>query len=435
MKAYMIGLTALVAAISAGESRAAQRVYVSIENLSQPPNFQAEFPNSAPTAFPLWYAFHDGSVDIFDEGQPASAELAALAKEALIIPLMLRVRQDFPEATVNMVTNNFYGQDSVFETTNFQARSQLLDPEKHRFFSFAAKLVPSDDGFVGNDDPLSVRVFGPDGKFLGPIVIDVYGNEVWDAGVRLNNETGTLYVDNRPPDLSQGVATSEPIRKHPGYNGSVGNPGGSPVGILGVLGDICATSRRSVFCFQIDQTSGDFARPNYPIARIRISERVDASMSGSWSAPALSGEGYTFMVMGSPPQLAIGGYTYLPDGSGRQLWLFGTAAMSESGATSVPLLSTSGGAFASTQNPANVRAEPWGEIRVSFVNCEEALIRLYPISPEYVGFGDNRLIYLGRTLGMTPAGLDRGCFSPVFSRDDPDNSWPDLMDDIIEPQP
>jgi hypothetical protein len=409
------------------------KVVVSIENLSQPSNFEATLPNTAPTAFPLWYAFHDGSMDTFDTGSLASDEVAALAKEGIIIPLIERARSEHPSATVNMIANNHGGPDSVAEITNYRARAQVLDPARHTFFSFAAKLAPSDDAFLGNDEPTRFRVFDADGEFLGPIVIDVYGDEVLDAGVRENNETGTMYVDSRLPDLSQGVATSEPIARHPGYNGSLANPEGTPVGILGVLGEFCDVSRRSVDCFQLDTVKGDFTRPNYPIARIRITREVDASFSGAWHAPSLSGEGYTLMISGSPPTVSVGAYTYLPDGSGRQLWLFGQGPLDGTVAR-VPLMSTSNGVFASPQNPSMVQVSAWGEVRISFFSCNEILTTLHPTSPDYIGFGENRLIFLEKTIA-TGTGNERSCFSPALDTSRPDNSWPHPRDDVIVPQP
>jgi hypothetical protein len=434
MKSYLTPMLSLAFLISSLPALASTKVIVSIENLSQPSNFEAELPNTAPTAFPLFYAFHEGSIDLFDEGALARPTLAALAKEGIIIPLIQETRTQHPTATVNMVTNNFSGPDSAVQFTNYLARAQVLDPELHRFFSFAAKLAPSDDAFIGNDDPLDVRVFDNDGRFLGPIVIDVYGHEVWDAGARVNNETDVLYVALREPDLSRGTSSSEPIAKHPGFNGSDGNPSGQPVGILGVVGGGCSFSRQSLSCFQLDPEAGDFSRPNYPIARIRITERIDASLSGLWNSPVLSGEGYTLIISGSPQTLSVGGYSYLPDGSGKQVWLFGNAPTSEFGGV-VPLFTTSGGSFASPQNPANVQVQPWGEFYITFVSCDEVLIRLLPISPEYTGLGENRLIYLYRTLGLINTGLERTCYSPVFLRDPPDNSWPDFINDVIEPQP
>jgi hypothetical protein len=63
------------------------------------------------------------------------------------------------------------------------------DPMVNRYFSFASMLVPSNDFFLGNDDPMAYELFDAGGNFLGPLTIDVYSDDAWDAGTEVNDLT------------------------------------------------------------------------------------------------------------------------------------------------------------------------------------------------------------------------------------------------------
>ncbi len=54
-------------------------------------------------------------------------------------------------------------------------------------------LIPSNDGFFGNDDPMAIEVFGSNGvfSFAGPIELSL--DQLWDAGSELNNGLGAAF--------------------------------------------------------------------------------------------------------------------------------------------------------------------------------------------------------------------------------------------------
>lgn len=51
-------------------------------------------------------------------------------------------------------------------------------------------VIPSNDLFFGNDNPMSSPLFDAGGHFAGPIVIDVYGWDVRDNGTEVNDAFG-----------------------------------------------------------------------------------------------------------------------------------------------------------------------------------------------------------------------------------------------------
>jgi hypothetical protein len=138
-------------------------------------------------------------------------------------------------------------------------------PGVNRYLSYAAMIVPSNDAFVANDNPLAYPLFDDAGNFLGPVTIDVFGSDVNDAGTEVNSETSAAFLPEPYGQTgpNQGDDQGGVIMAHPGFNGSIGNPDGMPVNILGGMTATGAT---------IDTVLGDFTRDggNVPVARITI---------------------------------------------------------------------------------------------------------------------------------------------------------------------
>ena len=401
---------------ASASSAAVQLVVIEVETLSQP-SWQALSPMNnnnhaiplpltyAPSAFPFWYAFHNGSVDTFDLGQTASSELGSLAKEGYVRPLIGRYVAAGASSNFLMNTPWGWGVDPL-ELAQPVARAQYLDPVRHKFLSYLAKVNPSDDAFIGNDDPQRIRIFDDSGKFVGPIVIDVYGGDVLDAGVRQNDEIDISWLD-RPVDgnLNAGVATSHSIAVHPGYAGSIRNPGGTP-GVFGTRSLSCGYNPGGAepLCINIDSVRGDFTRPGYPLLRIRITSGIDGSYSGTWYDPARDGEGFMLDVAeGNPPVLSASWYTYAPDGSGRQVWLVGSGPVTYNSAK-LDMYESTGGRFAATTNPANVVRRLWGTLDIGFARCEQGRVLYTPADPSYPA-GD----YFIRPLTPRPQGTGHLC--------------------------
>lgn len=420
-----LGLLLLAAAqAAAGQTRT---LIVEVETLSQLPNWQQQIQqpdgsgpippveNYAPAIWPVWFAFHDGSVDTFNVGSLASTELGQLAKEAYVRPLIARYGANGSVTSFIMNTPWGTGVDQL-EQANPIARRIEVDFRRHAFFSFLGKLSPSDDGFVGNDDPERYRVFDADGRFSGPLVIEVWGEDVLDAGVRANTETSVLSV-HRTIDLNAGTPSSEPIAPHPGYRGSLRNAD-QGAGLLGVRSRFCGLSG-AADCFHLDPIRGDFTRPGYPLLRIRISAGLDGSFSGTWFDPARSGEGFLIDVTEAvQPQLTVAWFTYAPDGSGRQMWLTGSGPIDFLDAV-VPLFDARGGRFGSTDNPTAVQLTPKGQLRIGFAFCNQGRITFTPSDSSLPPVD-----YFIRRLTPTPRGTSQFCSRASLGVGRSVESWP-----------
>ena len=163
---------------------AAELLQVTFENLSD---------DTGLANTPVWIAAHDGAFDIGDLGAAASG----------FGGLELIAEDGDPSELVNRFANEGVGNDDVifapdgfagapvFEagevvTHDFMVDDTLASP----YFSFASMVIPSNDAFIGNLNPLAYRLFDNAGNFLGPQTIVIYGSQIWDSGTVVNDPLG-----------------------------------------------------------------------------------------------------------------------------------------------------------------------------------------------------------------------------------------------------
>ena len=119
------------------------------------------------------------------------------------------------------------------------------------------------------DNALADPIFDQNGNFIGPLVIERRGSDVLDAGTEVNTEADAAFLNQLAPDT--GLDENGVVASHPGFNGSVENPDGAPVNILGGTTAPGAT---------IDTIVGDFTADDDLLLRIVI-ERVAVADAGN----------------------------------------------------------------------------------------------------------------------------------------------------------
>ncbi len=194
----------IVAAIAAGAIAApaasAQTVSITVENTSPAGGFSVT---------PFWLALHDGSFDAFDTGAAAGAGIMTIAElgDTSVVSGALTAAQASAVQTTLAEPNGapvFSPGESASTTLS------VGDPTVNRFFSYASMVVPSNDMFVGNDG--AIELFDAAGNFNGPLVIEIYGSDVWDAGSEVNDiANGAAFVDGLDATLGAdegGVVTA-----------------------------------------------------------------------------------------------------------------------------------------------------------------------------------------------------------------------------------
>ena len=328
---------------------------------------------------PVWVGFHDGSFDSHNMGELASPELERLAEDGAIGPLSDAFAMAAPSGHDGIITDpeGFEGAP-VFDPMSMESMTFNLDKQNQSYFSYASMVIPSNDAFIANDDQMAYPIFNADGSFAGPISIRVMGSDVLDAGTELNNEMDAAFFNQSAPDT--GSTSSDMIAAHPGFNGSMGNPDGTPQNILG------GTSNPGIF---FDETAADFSMAGYELAEITISRAVDGSFSGTWYDPERDGEGIMMEVSSDAhgsPIAVVSWYSYQLDDSGDQLWLMGTGPIVGDTAF-VEMYISSGGQFGAGFDPADIALEHWGQVQLKFVDCGFVILS-YTAADQAYGMGE-----------------------------------------------
>lgn len=140
---------------------------------------------------PLVSLFHDGSFDTFDTGGSASASLEALAEEGNPAPTL----EDAEAAGVTggvVLGPDGFGGAPVIDPGETASATFDIDPTSGRYFSFLSMVIPSNDLFIGNEDPMAHEIFDALGTFLGK-TIEIYTTAVWDAGTEENTNLGAAF--------------------------------------------------------------------------------------------------------------------------------------------------------------------------------------------------------------------------------------------------
>ncbi len=246
MKIINKGIATLALGLSLSLSATAAVVEVEVSNL---------FDDGGLAITPVWVGFHDGTFDSFDAGSSASASLQNLAENGATGDISSDFAASNPSGTDGTIFA-FGGNAPVFEpgesaTSGFFS----VDPTTSGYFSFLSMLIPTNDAFIGNDNPLAYSLFNAQGIFQ-ELEILVLGSEVYDAGTELNRGFGAPFLVGggaEPRQDEGGVVTFS--------NGLSVLPGG-----LAIIGSNTPTG------YTIDQAAADFTAAGFEVARISVTQ-------------------------------------------------------------------------------------------------------------------------------------------------------------------
>ncbi len=174
-----------VLTIAASAIQAQQRmVTVTITNLAKP--------NSISFA-PLHLGFHNGAFDAFNIGNPGGPGIVSVAEGGA----GGQWQADFAAADPTANRGTIGGA-----LTPGQSRSQsfIVNAGMNRFFSFASMVIPSNDFFIGNDNPQQYRLFDDAGNLLISSITQTAG-QIWDAGSETFSVGGAAFLVNGMNDV------------------------------------------------------------------------------------------------------------------------------------------------------------------------------------------------------------------------------------------
>ena len=168
---------------------------------------EVEITNIAPTGgtyiTPVWVGFHDGSFDSYNSGLSAQPGLEALAEDGNFAPLS----GDFL-AGLTYIDNS--GAPSSATVVSGQPGSERVDGAiangapiapgetasatfdidaagANQYLSYASMILPTNDYFLANGDPMAHDLSSLDGAPIGTEITFFIGQSVNDAGTEVND--------------------------------------------------------------------------------------------------------------------------------------------------------------------------------------------------------------------------------------------------------
>ncbi|TWT96182.1 hypothetical protein Pla108_32700 [Botrimarina colliarenosi] len=192
MKFLWIGSPLAVALVWQGLAPSAQaanvQLRITVENLS---------PANSVSLAPFRFGFGDGTFDAFNAGsaafllgQPdiASAPIVSIAEGGSGATWLPGFQAAEPAANVDSLT----GPAGPFLPGQSNSAVFTVDTS-NRFFTFGTMVVPSNDHFLGNDDPMEYEVFDANGA-LRLTTIEQGVDEIWDAGSETENPANAAFL-------------------------------------------------------------------------------------------------------------------------------------------------------------------------------------------------------------------------------------------------
>lgn len=249
----LIGLATLAAQ--------ARDVRVTIENLG---------PVDGALITPVWVGFHDGTFDLYDRGASAALfpGLESLAEDGNTGPLSARFSGSGAGAAQATILGPTIPPIAPGETASMVLALDAMDP-KSRYFSYASMVIPSNDAFVANGNPMAHEIFDASGNFLGAQFM-ILGNQVLDAGTEVNDELSNSTAFFGQAVANTGVDQNGVVDLHAGLNAA--GTGGIVDGMF------------NGFAF----ANANFANAGYRVARITVSSVPDAGGTFSMATAAFA---------------------------------------------------------------------------------------------------------------------------------------------------
>ncbi|MEO1520905.1 MAG: spondin domain-containing protein [Cyanobacteria bacterium J06633_2] len=252
---------------------------------------------------PVWFGFHDGAnFDLFTAGEAASTGLERLAEDGSVEGIAAEFNQQVGDNGIDATIVGGAGVPGPIDPGESASFVINVNPDQvgQGFFTWATMIIPSNDAFLAvPDNALADPIFDENGNFI-PLTIQRFGSDVLDAGTEVNNELDAAFLNQTAPNT--GLDENGVVALHPGFNGSAGNPAGTPVNILG---------GQTVSGATIDPIIGDFTLdPTQQLLQIDITQLVggnDFLNGGAGNDRLEGGSGNDTLLGGSGSDTLFGG--------------------------------------------------------------------------------------------------------------------------------
>ncbi len=158
-------------------------VTVTIQNLA---------PANSISFAPLRLGFGNGTFDSFNNGQsagtPPTSAIISVAEGGSGSAWFPAFAAAEPSAVLGSVGGALLPGASASAIFTFDTMSA-----SNRFFTFANMVIPSNDLFLGNDNPAAFQLFNPDGS-LAITTITQNAGQIWDANSEVADALNAAFV-------------------------------------------------------------------------------------------------------------------------------------------------------------------------------------------------------------------------------------------------
>ncbi|WJG09965.1 spondin domain-containing protein [Aliiglaciecola sp. LCG003] len=253
MKIFNTGMVIITLGLSLSQLVNATTIEVKVNNLFDPGGLAIT---------PVWLGFHDGTFDTFDLNISASMSLQNLAENGDTSGIESDFAGSQSSGVQHVLTSGM--MPPIFQPGQ-SATSGLIevDAATSGYFSFLSMLIPTNDGFIGNQDPLAYSLFNDMGDFVGLDIL-VLGSSVWDAGTEQNRGFGAPFLVGADQESRQDEGAVVTF-----HNGLQVLPGG-----LAIIGGMTPTG------YTIDALAADFTANGFEVARITVSQVAEPETLG-----------------------------------------------------------------------------------------------------------------------------------------------------------
>lgn len=171
--------SALASTLTFAPTANAASLKITVDNLA---------PENGTLLTPAWFGFHDGNFDLYDRNEPITPGLERLVEDGNVEPL----NAEFLASGAGTAQGAIAGLDlTPGPIDSGESASFTIDLDgslpSSQYFSYASMVIPSNDFFIANGNPLAHRIFDDAGNFLGADFL-VAGSEVLDGGTEVNDE-------------------------------------------------------------------------------------------------------------------------------------------------------------------------------------------------------------------------------------------------------
>lgn len=204
---------------------------------------------------PVWFGFHNGDFDTFTSGEAASAAVEAIAEVGVVGPISDAFTAA-PGIPGDIQGVALAGAPMTSNPPPIQPGETGLgfvtpvNPSSYQYFSFLSMIVPTNDTFIGNGDPLAHRVFNDLDQ-----LIDEAGNPTsvreieifrfYDAGTEVDGGIGAAFQSGA--NGADGVDQNGLISLNPDLSTFLGTTDATGLDINDIItpGELIATIRIS----------------------------------------------------------------------------------------------------------------------------------------------------------------------------------------------